>query len=398
MTETQNRRSRLIVNPAVQSRIIVNISWPLASALAFVALLLGWFSMHLLDEALVAQVELPSLIPVLVTVVAFLVVSFGYMVFNALKFSHRIAGPMYRLQKTLETATEGDYSVRAKLRTNDFLVEVADSLNEFLAHLELEAGGMEFGDGVVGDVNAELAAPEVGAVGVGGVAVDGASVHGAAVDGIGADGGATGSAGARDQDSVADSGPRSVTSGAEWTPADLEGLSPSDVASLDASEVVTGGATGAHGAASDDAAVGLGDSRGSGDSAELAGSEDSVGGADVESVPGLRGHEEVPGAGTAGSVSDAQFSDLESDASAGFGVAPGPQGLGRGPRISVDDLPGALPVDDRAGSGMRDEDESGLHLGVTASDGREDRSDRDAPTERSPLPGPIGGTRRGRRG
>ena len=39
-------------------------------------------------------------------------------------------------QRTLESAKEGDYSVRVNLRPNDFLVAVADSLNEFMGDLE----------------------------------------------------------------------------------------------------------------------------------------------------------------------------------------------------------------------------------------------------------------------
>ncbi len=137
MTTIQtNRRRRLIVNPALQSRIIVNISWPPAVALAVSALLFGLFSTSLLDEAFIAKVELPSLVPVLVTMIGFLIVSLGFLVFQALKLSHRIAGPMYRLQKTLEAAKAGDYTVRANLREHDYLVQVADSLNEFLDVLD----------------------------------------------------------------------------------------------------------------------------------------------------------------------------------------------------------------------------------------------------------------------
>ena len=58
--------------------------------------------------------------------------------------SHRIAGPIYRLQRTLTAAKEGDYTSRAKLREHDYLGEVATSLNEFMDVLdrrEQEAAG-----------------------------------------------------------------------------------------------------------------------------------------------------------------------------------------------------------------------------------------------------------------
>ena len=137
MTTIQtNRRRRLIVDRAVQSRIVLQISWPSAVALAVTALLFAVLSMKLADEAMAAQIELPSLVPMLLTLVGFLVVSLGFLVYHALKLSHRIAGPMYRLQKSLDSAKAGDYTVRANLRERDFLVEIADSLNEFLSELD----------------------------------------------------------------------------------------------------------------------------------------------------------------------------------------------------------------------------------------------------------------------
>ena len=135
-TRLTNRRRQLMVHPAVQSSIIVNISWPPAVALAIAALLLGMFSTRLLDEAMVAQVELPSLVPMLATVIGFLVVALGFLVFHALKLSNRIAGPIHRLNKAIGAARAGDYSTRVHLRADDYLGELADSLNGFLAELE----------------------------------------------------------------------------------------------------------------------------------------------------------------------------------------------------------------------------------------------------------------------
>lgn len=133
---TDNRRRRILIDRPVQGRIILNMSWPPAVALGMTAVILGIFSKRLLEEALEAQIELPSLVPILWTIVAFLLVSVGYLLFSALKFSHRIAGPAYRLLRTLESARGGDLSARANLRSGDFLVDVADSLNEFLTQIE----------------------------------------------------------------------------------------------------------------------------------------------------------------------------------------------------------------------------------------------------------------------
>lgn len=135
--KNDRRRRRLIVNPTLQSRIIRNISWPPALALAVTAVLLGLFCHRLSEEALVAQVELHNIVPIFLTVIGFLFLAVGYMVFNALKFSHRVAGPVYRINRTFEAVKEGDYTCRANLRQSDFLYEIADGLNDFLDWLEI---------------------------------------------------------------------------------------------------------------------------------------------------------------------------------------------------------------------------------------------------------------------
>ncbi len=131
-----SRRKQIVINKSVQSRIIFNMAWPAATCLALTAVILGVFSAQLSQEAILADVELPSLVPIFITVVCFLVVATGFLLFNALRFSHRIAGPMYRFSKTFEAVREGDLSIRANLRKHDYLGEVADAMNEFLEWLE----------------------------------------------------------------------------------------------------------------------------------------------------------------------------------------------------------------------------------------------------------------------
>ena len=47
-----------------------------------------------------------------------------------LLFSHRIAGPVYRIEKTLEEIARGNLSLRIKLREGDELVDLADIIND----------------------------------------------------------------------------------------------------------------------------------------------------------------------------------------------------------------------------------------------------------------------------
>ena len=51
-------------------------------------------------------------------------------------FSHRIAGPMYRFEKTVESLCKGDFSVRIKLRKRDEFHDFAGNINQLADYLE----------------------------------------------------------------------------------------------------------------------------------------------------------------------------------------------------------------------------------------------------------------------
>ena len=54
--------------------------------------------------------------------------------------SHKIAGPLYRFEKSLKEISKGDLSLRCDLRKADQLVELADSLNQFTSSMDREMG------------------------------------------------------------------------------------------------------------------------------------------------------------------------------------------------------------------------------------------------------------------
>jgi hypothetical protein len=56
--------------------------------------------------------------------------------FGTILFSHRIAGPMYRFEKTVETLTAGDFSIRIKLRKRDEFHQFAEMINNLSTSLE----------------------------------------------------------------------------------------------------------------------------------------------------------------------------------------------------------------------------------------------------------------------
>jgi methyl-accepting chemotaxis protein len=61
-------------------------------------------------------------------------------VFMVIQLSHKVAGPLYRFEALFEQVSKGDLSVRAKLRTDDQLIEMAEKFNQMMDSLERQAG------------------------------------------------------------------------------------------------------------------------------------------------------------------------------------------------------------------------------------------------------------------
>jgi hypothetical protein len=68
-----------------------------------------------------------------VTLFAYVVLLFLY---DAMTFSHRVVGPLYRIRKMIQAVTTGEAVERLQLRKGDFLQELKDDLNEMLQSLE----------------------------------------------------------------------------------------------------------------------------------------------------------------------------------------------------------------------------------------------------------------------
>jgi len=58
------------------------------------------------------------------------------VLFWGLLISHRIAGPVYRLEKELDKIAKGDFSLRIKFRRKDELASVAAGINKVLDKIE----------------------------------------------------------------------------------------------------------------------------------------------------------------------------------------------------------------------------------------------------------------------
>jgi HAMP domain-containing protein len=56
--------------------------------------------------------------------------------YGALLFSHRIAGPLPKIYRTLDEIGKGNFDIRLTLRKKDELLELAEHINRMTAHLK----------------------------------------------------------------------------------------------------------------------------------------------------------------------------------------------------------------------------------------------------------------------
>jgi methyl-accepting chemotaxis protein len=130
------QRKRLIVLRPLQARIIKAVTLIPLTALAFSVALVALAWREVMNEVAQLDLELESFRFLLLAFTALIAVATFVILLQALVFSNRIAGPIYRLHKVLEAVRAGDLSARAALRDHDLLHETAAELNETLTVLE----------------------------------------------------------------------------------------------------------------------------------------------------------------------------------------------------------------------------------------------------------------------
>ncbi|MAE77676.1 MAG: hypothetical protein CMJ85_12510 [Planctomycetes bacterium] len=127
--KVKNRRRRLVVNKPVQRRIVVGITLIPVLILIAATLAVAVLTGRVLDEASTAEENLPTLGYLFMALFVFIIAAGGVVVLQAVRYSHKIAGPMYRLVKSIESVREGDLSFRVTLRDGDELTDIADEFN-----------------------------------------------------------------------------------------------------------------------------------------------------------------------------------------------------------------------------------------------------------------------------
>lgn len=141
MTQTRNRRKKIVILKEMQARIIARTTaFPLAG-LTFLATLTVYFCLKLMDDAAAAEATLPHLEPLLATVICLTAGIAAVILYVALRFSHTVAGPTYRIVESLKRMQRGDLDFRVQLRRKDFLTEIAEEMNRTLPALRDQVQG-----------------------------------------------------------------------------------------------------------------------------------------------------------------------------------------------------------------------------------------------------------------
>ena len=131
------RRRRYLVNKKTQFRYMSLVTIPLLFLLAGLYYLIYY---SVFNEMLIPEAITVTLLPAMRKVNAVVIVAIPVMLFlilrRALIYSNRIVGPIPRLEREIDRALAGDYSVRIKARDKDELRAFIDKINVLLEKIE----------------------------------------------------------------------------------------------------------------------------------------------------------------------------------------------------------------------------------------------------------------------
>jgi hypothetical protein len=138
-----NRRKTKVIMRDMQARLIRETSLIPLVGLTVLAVTVTELGRRVIGEASAALVELPHLDMLLIAVAVMTSFIVGAVLYVAFRFTHRVAGPSYRLIESLKRVQRGDVDFQIRLRKGDFLTEVADEFNKTLEALQQRRNGNE---------------------------------------------------------------------------------------------------------------------------------------------------------------------------------------------------------------------------------------------------------------
>ena len=140
---SNNQRKRVVVDQQLQSQLARRIVtyWCLTWLLVFtLPILVRMFSENVPFQQLATQIIADFWFPIVMSVFMIPIV-----VWDSIRFSNRVAGPIYRITKTIRELA-GQAPVRTlKIRQNDFCHDVVDAVNVLVdQHQQRNADDSQF--------------------------------------------------------------------------------------------------------------------------------------------------------------------------------------------------------------------------------------------------------------
>jgi nitrogen fixation/metabolism regulation signal transduction histidine kinase len=144
MPKGLNQRTIVVCNPHLQYRylllpLIAAATTAVALFVFFLVLVGGLQEFAGSEEALgdaIGRVQLQMAL----AVGAVLIVQVVLIAWLGLLASHKVAGPIYQIRKSMAKVASGDMTVRIRLRNGDKLTEVADTFNEMMETVSARVG------------------------------------------------------------------------------------------------------------------------------------------------------------------------------------------------------------------------------------------------------------------
>ena len=140
MSHRPYRRRRWVVNPAFQYRFI-GIMLLVLLLLTLGALASVYFALWMtlrtygLDRQPLAVAQMTT---VALTVTLELLLLAPAVIWIGVRLTHKVAGPLVRVNAALQQMARGDFNIHLTLRKGDSLVELADAINALAANLRHE--------------------------------------------------------------------------------------------------------------------------------------------------------------------------------------------------------------------------------------------------------------------
>ena len=136
MPDSSFKRTRLWIDRPMQTRIVRDSVLPPLAALVGGSLIVFFMLKAARAEADIREIDMPSLGNLEFALLVFSGMCGMVILYHALVMSHRVAGPLVRVQTTLDRREQGEEGVRVQLRDRDYLHSYAEQVNQLLRQLD----------------------------------------------------------------------------------------------------------------------------------------------------------------------------------------------------------------------------------------------------------------------